>query len=192
MQPRSRAIIRSMVLNSLSHKFLDITIVSVECASGIGLRALPVARFAVQIARGRPRQYGSLEALKRRNTAIKTLLRQRREPDLRHVEPRPFARRRVRLNLWAEGERCIRRSHLIKRTRSMRLQVISDQTHTLNLGRGFRQEGWQKCRRIPRGSSRPHFHIAPPWRRLTGQTDTAGAILLLSIMGAARCARPPR
>jgi hypothetical protein len=60
---------------------------SLEFASRLVLGEGPVDRFTVTIARVRLRQDGSLLALKRRNTAVKTLLRQRRELDLRHIEP---------------------------------------------------------------------------------------------------------
>lgn len=51
---------RSDHLSGLSHKFLDIAIVSVEFASGVVLGEGPVNRFAIEITRVSPRQHGPL------------------------------------------------------------------------------------------------------------------------------------
>jgi hypothetical protein len=47
-------------LSGLSHKFLDITIVSLKFASSIVLGEGPVDRFAVAIALVRPHQHGPI------------------------------------------------------------------------------------------------------------------------------------
>jgi hypothetical protein len=93
------------ILSGLSQKFLDIAAMSVQFVSGVVLGESPVNRFAIEIARVSPRQYGPVSESKRRNTALKTLLGQHREFDLRHVEPRPFEGGRVRLKPLAELER---------------------------------------------------------------------------------------
>jgi hypothetical protein len=46
--------------SGLSHKFLDIVVMSVAFGSGVVLRELPVNRFAIAMPRASPRQYGSL------------------------------------------------------------------------------------------------------------------------------------
>ena len=50
----------SIALSGLSHKFLDITIVSLKFASSIVLGEGPVDRFAVAIALVRPHQHGPI------------------------------------------------------------------------------------------------------------------------------------
>jgi hypothetical protein len=78
------------------------------------------------------------------------------------------------------------------RTRGMRMQVVLDQTNTLDLGVVRGQQMLHTCRIIHRRASSAHFHRAPPGMRLTGEQDPAGPVFLVFIMVAFRLARAHR
>ena len=98
----------------------------------------------------------------------------------------------MRLKPLAECECFAGRSHLIKRARCVRMQIILDQTHTRSLRVVFVDKVLHEFRIINGRTSGSHFHIPQPGMRLKGQKDTAGAIFLLRIMVAFRFARAHR
>ena len=63
---------------------------------------------------------------------IQTLAGQHTEFDFGHIEPTAFLRRIVHLKLLSKLKCVVRRQDLIKRTGCMGIQVVLDQTNTIN------------------------------------------------------------
>jgi len=112
------------------------------------------------------------------DTPLQALPGKSRELDLSHIEPTPFYWGIVQFEFLSPRESFLRGKSVVKRTRSMGVQVVLDKLNT-SYSRVIRfHKFFHECGVVNRGALLADLDKTPAPQRLEGEQNTTGALAL--------------